>query len=103
MSITFTPNINFLEPTFRRAAVVWWAFLWRAVLLGFGAGVLVGFIEGIIFAIAGVSAVTLRYLAVISGAIVGVPVGIYVFQLVLRKSYHEFTIRLVRTEAGQSN
>ena len=103
MSTSFTPNINFLEPTFRRVAVVWWALLWRAILLGGGAGFLVGFVEGIIGAIAGVSAVTIGYLTVISGAIVGVPDGIYVVQLVLRKSYREFTIRLVPTEAGKSN
>jgi len=102
MSTSSTP-LNFLEPTFRRATVVWWALAWRGILLAFGAGFLVGFIEGFIGALAGVPATTIRYLTLISGAIVGVPVGVYVVQLVLRKNYGEFNIRLVPTEAGKLN
>lgn len=100
MSAAFTPSVNLLEPTFKRAAVVWWALLWRAILLGCGAGFLVGFIEGIVGSIAGMSVASIRQLALISGAIVGVPVGIYVVQLVLRKRYGEFTIGLLPTQVG---
>jgi hypothetical protein len=95
MSEALTPNANYLEPTFKRAAIVWWAFFWRTALIGG----LVGFTEGFIGAMAGKSAATMHSLLVISVAILMVPVGIYVVQLVLRKRYGEFTIRLLSTKA----
>jgi len=101
MDTPFTPDIKFLEPTFRRAAVVYWALFWRAILIGGGAGFLVGFVGGFVGAMAGVPPTTTRPLILIAAAIVGVPVGIHVVRLVLRKSYSEFTIRLVPTEAGK--
>jgi hypothetical protein len=99
MRETFIPNADFLEPTFKRAAIVWWALLWRALLLGGGAGFLIGFVEGLIGALAGFSTGTIRPLALISGILLGIPVGIYVVQVVLRKRFGEFTIRLVPTKA----
>jgi hypothetical protein len=103
MDASLTATADFFEPTFRRTAVIWWALVWRGVILGLGAGFLFGFIEGIIGAWVGVSPSFIRYFALISGLIVGIPVGIYVVQLALRKKYREFTVRLVPTETGQSN
>jgi len=100
---TLTPDPQFLEPTFKRATILWWALLWRGVLLAGGAGLVVGFVEGFVGSMAGVSSDTIRNLNYISGLIVGIPVGIYVVQVVLRKQFSEFTIRLVRTGAGSAN
>ncbi len=102
MNPSLAPNLNFVQPTFRRAAIVWWALLWRAILFGGGAGFVVGFIEGLFGVQFGVSDVTIRYLTFVSGAIVGVPVGIWVVQLALKKRYREFTICLVPTQPGES-
>ena len=43
----------------------------------------------------GASPIVIRYLSTAGGAIVGIPVGIVVVQLALRKKYREFSIRLV--------
>jgi hypothetical protein len=102
MSEAATPISHYLEPTFKRAAVVYWALLWRGILLGGGAGFLIGFIEGILGAIVGIPTDTIRLLALISGVICGVPAGIYAVQLVLRKRGGEFTIRLLSTKAEPS-
>lgn len=85
----------FLEPTFRRAMVVWWAVFWRAGLLCLGAGFVLGFIEGFIGAGIGVPSPTIRVVTMFSGALVGIPGGIYALQLALRTNYREFSIRLV--------
>ena len=103
MNATVVSQPLFLEPTFRRAATVWWAFLWRGVLLGFGAGFVVGFVEGFVGALAGIPSTTIRVLTMASGAIVCIPVGIYVVQLVLRKSFGGFSIRLVASGASMTS
>ena len=85
----------FLETTFRRAMVVWWALFWRAALLCLGAGFVVGFIEGFIGAAIGVPSPTIRVVTMFSGALTSIPAGIYAVLLVLRKNYRQFSIRLV--------
>jgi hypothetical protein len=71
--------------------------MWRGILFGGGAGFVVGFVEGLIGAMAEAPAIAIRNLALASGVIVGIPVGVYVVLLVLRKNFREFTIRLVPT------
>jgi hypothetical protein len=82
----------FLEPTFRRAFVIWWALFWRAILWAMALGAAVGIAEEFVGRI--------RYLSVIVGVIIDVSIGIYLVQRILRKYYREFSIRLVPT-AGQ--
>ena len=85
----------YLEPTFRRALVIWWALLWRSVLLGLPSGVIVGFIEGFVGALVGVPQTLILMLTSVSGMIVGVLVGLCVVRHILRKNFREFSIRLV--------
>ena len=65
------------------------------MLWGFGAGAAVGFVEGSIGALAGITPVTIRYLAFSSGVIIAIPIGIYAVQRALQKQYRGFSIRLV--------
>jgi hypothetical protein len=95
MSEAVSSNANFLEPTLKRAALVYWALLWRAILLQVVAGFLIGSIEGGILTIAGIPAFNIRPMALTTGLILIVPVSIYAVQLALRKRYGEFTIRLL--------
>jgi hypothetical protein len=86
----------YLDITFGRAVRIWWAVLWRSLLLGGGAGFIVGFIEGFV----GASLSTLDWLGqpIVTGTsafIVGLPIGIYAFRVALKKQYQHFTIRLV--------
>jgi len=74
---------------------VWWALMWRAILIGLGSGFVLGFLEGVIGALIGVPSGIIQVVSGISGLIVGIPVGVFVVQLALRKRYREFSIRLV--------
>jgi hypothetical protein len=94
MSASSTPNVTFLEPTFKRAAIVWWAWFWRTLLLSMAATLLIGLAEGVVLSFAGAPSVVLQFLPIVSGAIAGVPVAIYVLQVILRKNFKEFTICL---------
>jgi hypothetical protein len=94
MSASSTPNVAFLEPTFKRAAMIWWAWFWRTMLLSMAATLLIGIAEGVVLSVVGVQSGTLQFVPILSGAIAAVPVGIYVFQVILRKNFKEFTICL---------
>jgi hypothetical protein len=84
----------FLEPTFKRAATIWWAWFWRTALLSMAATLLIGIAEGVVLSFAGAPSGNLQFLPIASGAIAGVPVAIYVLQVTLRKNFKEFTICL---------
>jgi len=95
MTGSFVTDVNFLEPTFRRAFLIWWALVWRTLLWSAAAGAVAGFVEGFIGAKMGIAPVILRHLSLGSGAIIAIPVGTYVVQRALRKHYRGFSIRLV--------
>ncbi len=102
MSELSAPNANFLEPTFGRATMVWWAFMWRALVFGVGAGFVVGFVEGVIGVLLKIATANVRMVAQASGLLVAIPISIYAVQLVLRKRFGEFTIRLQPTKTEPS-
>jgi hypothetical protein len=99
MSETLIPSAEFLHPTFKRAAIVWWALFWRGLLLGCATAFVIVFLEGLVGALAGISNTIVRPVTLVSAALLGIPIGIYVLQFVLCKRFGEFTIRLVSTKA----
>jgi F0F1-type ATP synthase membrane subunit c/vacuolar-type H+-ATPase subunit K len=84
-----------LEVTFSRATKVWWSLLWRAILFGTLAGGAAGFVIGIICAAARVAPEQMPRYGGLAGLAVGIPVGIWVVQTVLKKSWSDFRIVLV--------
>jgi hypothetical protein len=87
--------LRFLQPTFGRAAKIWWAWVWRSIVFGGAAGLF----GSLILSISGISAHISQNAAQALGAGVGValavPVGIWVFQMILEKDFREFRVRLV--------
>ena len=84
-----------LEVTFSRATKVWWSLSWRAILFGILAGGAAGFVIGIISAAARVAPEQMPKYGGLAGLAVGIPVGIWVVQTVLKKSWSDFRIVLV--------
>jgi hypothetical protein len=89
------PGTGFLEPTFKRSARIWWAWVWRSAVFGGAAGLFGSLILGLSGILARVSEKTGQYLGVAIGVALAIPVGIWVFQMVLEKEFGEFRIRLV--------
>jgi hypothetical protein len=58
--------------------MIWWAWFWRTMLLSMAATLLIGIAEGVVLSVAGTLSGTLQFVPILSGAIAGVPVGIYV-------------------------
>lgn len=86
---------KFVEVTWKRAFKVWWSLAWRGLLFGFLGGGVVGFILGFILGIARVNPNTIRLVGQIAGGIVGIPIGVAILRIVLRKRYSDFRIALI--------
>ena len=102
MSEASSPNVNFLEPTFKRSAIVWWSFVGRALFFGSIPTVLAGALLGSIGATVRISPATMRSLTMIVSAFVNIPASIFALQIALGIRYGEFTIRLLPTKAEPS-
>jgi hypothetical protein len=94
MDTSVKSGTSFLQPTFKRAALIWWAWLWRSVLLGIGGSVFISLVLGISGVLNSTDA-TSRVVVMALAVAVSAPLGIWAFQMVLEKKFQEFTIRLV--------
>ena len=89
------PGTGFLEPTFKRSARIWWAWVWRSAVFGGAAGLFGSLVLSLSGILDRVSEKTGQYMGVAIGVALAIPVGIWVFQMVLEKNFAEFRIRLV--------
>jgi len=91
-------NVKFAELTWTRAFKVWWSLVWRGMLFGFLAGGIAGAIIGFIMGGLGVNPDIIATSTRIAGMIIGIPIGIAVTKIVLKKQYSDFRIALVKKE-----
>lgn len=90
-----TESRRFLEPTFKRAARIWWAWVWRSIVFGGAAGLFGSLVLSISGILERISQTAAQVLGAVVGVGLAVPVGIWVFQMILEKDFGEFCIRLV--------
>jgi hypothetical protein len=86
---------GFLQPTFKRAARIWWAWIWRSLVFGGAAGLFGSFVLNLSGILNRISEKAGQYLGAALGIALAVPVAIWIFQMVLEKDFREFRIRLV--------
>jgi hypothetical protein len=86
---------GFLEPTFKRAARIWWAWVWRSVVFGGAAGLFASAVLSLSGILEHVSEKAGQVVSMAAGLALAVPIGIWVFQMVLEKDFGEFRLRLV--------
>jgi hypothetical protein len=84
-----------LEVTWERTLSIWWSYVWRCALCSLLLGAFLGLCGGCVVGIAG-----RPDLGGVVGALLGwlgsIVMSIVVLRIVLRKTFPEFTIRLVR-------
>jgi hypothetical protein len=90
-----TKPIPFLQPTFGRAARIWWAWVWRSVVFGGAAGLFGSLVLSISGIPEHVSQSAAQALGAGVGVLLAIPIGIWVFQMILEKDFREFRLRLV--------
>jgi hypothetical protein len=94
---------GFLPPTFARAARIWWAWVWRSVVFGGAAGLFGSVVLSLSGVLEHISDKAGQVLSAAIGIALAVPVGIWVFQMILEKDFGEFRIRLVRKAAAPAS
>jgi hypothetical protein len=90
-----TKPMRFLQPTFGRAAKIWWAWLWRSVVFGGAAGLFGSLVLSISGIPEHISQNAAQVLSAGVGAALAIPIGIWVFQMILERDFREFRVRLV--------
>ena len=101
MVMAANSSVGFLEPTFKRAARIWWAWCWRSLVFGLAAGVFGSLVLSISGVVNHISEKAGQYVGLALGILVAVPVGIWVFQMVLEKDFGDFRIRLLPKASGE--
>lgn len=86
---------GFLEPTFKRAARIWWAWVWRSVVFGGAAGLFASAVLSLSGILEHISEKAGQVVSMVAGLALAVPIGIWVFQMILEKDFGEFRLRLV--------
>lgn len=69
---------------------VWWAFTWRAVLVGFSLAFIVGFLVGVVEGALGVGRHPV--IVILAGMACGIPASVWAMRSALKKAYPGFRI-----------
>ena len=86
-----------IEVTFGRAAQVWWAWLWRAMILAMLSSTIIGFIIGLAGHFAGLNPQQILPISIILGGFIGVFVSIWIMSKILKKNFGAFRIALIQS------
>lgn len=87
-----------IEVTWGHAVRIWWAMVWRAVLFGSILGFVLGFSIGIVGAMLGVGKESLSGVMTILVLLTGIPLGIWVLKIVLKKNFGKFRIAILASD-----
>lgn len=110
MDTPLSIDSGFVEPSVERVIVVWWAWFWRMFLLGFVGAACIAFLFGIIVAVAHIHisapvptqrpSPDFRLVLFVPIFLASLAAQVWAFQLVLKKNFKKFSIRLVKIPCG---
>ncbi|MEJ0063951.1 MAG: hypothetical protein WDO70_12385 [Alphaproteobacteria bacterium] len=84
-----------LDLTWKRIIKIWWAFCWRAGLLGLISSFIIGLAAGYMGLALGMDSQTLAGIIAALGTLIGIGTGLIAFRAVLKKKFPDFRIALV--------
>jgi hypothetical protein len=87
-----------LEVTWGHAVRVWWAYLWRNLLMIVAMlvlGAALGFVIGFVMGALGISSKTIVAVTAVFGAILGLALSVVPIKLILGKDFGSFRLVLV--------
>lgn len=90
--------MTLVEPTFFRAARLWWSIAWRSLVLGVGGGVVAGVVLAFVGYFVGAGEETIAEWAQIAAFLIGTPACIYAAYSRIGKNCGDFRLVLVRID-----
>lgn len=91
-----------MEVTFARAARIWWAWLWRTllvtVLASVALGLLVGLSARLLPGLFSTAPGAITHLGRIAGGLFGCVIGIGMMRYILRRSFGGFRVALIKQQ-----
>ena len=87
-----------MEVTWGRAALVWWAYIWRLLLVGLAASVVGAIVGGILGFIMGALQLPKEAIIFVSlpvGLVIGTASSVIPMKMILGKDFGEFRLLLV--------
>ena len=110
MDASLSIDPGFLKPTLKYAFEVWWAWFWRMFLLGFVGAACIAFLFGMIVAAARIHVPApvptqrpspdFRLVLFVPIFLASLAGQVWAFQLVLKKTFKKFSVRLVKSPCG---
>jgi ABC-type uncharacterized transport system permease subunit len=85
-----------VEVTFERAAQIWWAYMWRSLLLSVLCGFVIGLIIGVVAAMAGFTPLVRNTIIWFFALPSDIFISIWVLLRILKKNFRTFRIALVK-------
>jgi len=89
-----------LDVTWKRAIRVWWAYLWRSLIVVIVGSVLAGIVGGIIgfiMSMMGADGDSISMLVMPIGMLIGILISIVPIKLILGKDFGEFRLVLIQS------
>jgi ABC-type nitrate/sulfonate/bicarbonate transport system permease component len=89
-----------LEITWKRAARIWWSYLWRKIIAIIGAviiGAIIGGVLGFILGMLGTSTDIIKLIVQPIVILIGLGISIIPLKLILGKNFGEFRLVLMST------
>lgn len=91
-----------IAPTWSHVARIWWALLWRGVLVMIAtaiAGFVIGAVLGFLLGMLGAALATVQVICGVVGALLGLAGSLLPIRLVLGKDFGTFRLVLVSSES----
>jgi len=111
MDTPLSADSAYLRPTLEYTIKVWWAWFWRMSLLGFAGTSCVLVLLVMVLAALRIHVPApvptprpspdLRKIILLPALLIGMATQVWAFQLVLKKTFKEFSIRLVKISPEQ--
>lgn len=84
--------MQIIEVTWGMAIKVWWSIVWRSVLIGFLAGLVVGVVMHLIGTVMGMDPELVQSIITLLSPILGLVIGVWAVKKVLYKRYANFSV-----------
>ncbi|MBI3570676.1 MAG: hypothetical protein HY082_06180 [Gammaproteobacteria bacterium] len=85
------------EITWERTLLIWWSFFWRFIVLSLFAGVVLGYLGGVVVTLFGRADLSATVGAAL-GWLASIPISIWTIRKILTKTYPRFSVRLMDTD-----